>query len=81
MGESGRLSAREVEILELVAEGLTNREIARQFWVTESTVRVHLSRVYRKIGVTTGLRRRSGGGTSSRRPLRNHANSDFFRHR
>ena len=50
--QSGRLSAREVEILDLVAEGRTNREIARQFWVTETTVKFHLSRIYRKIGVT-----------------------------
>jgi DNA-binding CsgD family transcriptional regulator len=49
--QSGRLSAREVEILDLVAEGLTNREIARRFWVAENTVKFHLSRIYRKIGV------------------------------
>lgn len=53
MGElSGRLSAREMEILELVAEGRTNREIARRFWVTETTVKFHLTRIYRKLGVT-----------------------------
>ena len=53
MGEqSQELSAREVQILELVAEGRTNREIARTFWVTETTVKFHLTRIYRKIGVS-----------------------------
>ena len=53
MGEqSGPLSARELEILALVAEGWTNREIARYFWVTENTVKFHLSRIHRKLGVT-----------------------------
>lgn len=56
-GESGvvqarRLSSRELEILEFVAEGQTNREIAERFWVTETTVKFHLSRIYRKIGVS-----------------------------
>ena len=56
-GESGvvqarRLSSRELEILEFVAEGQTNREIAERFWVTETTVKFHLSRIYRKLGVS-----------------------------
>jgi len=46
------LSRRELEILQLVAAGLTNREIARHFWVTETTVKFHLTRIYRKIGVS-----------------------------
>ena len=46
-----RLSRREKEILQLVAEGMTNSEVARHFWVTETTVKFHLSRIYRKIGV------------------------------
>jgi DNA-binding NarL/FixJ family response regulator len=41
-----------MEVLELVAEGRTNREVAHRFWVTETTVKFHLSRIYRKIGVT-----------------------------
>jgi len=55
-GESGlvqarQLSSRELEILELVAAGQTNREIAQRFWVTETTVKFHLTRIYRKLGV------------------------------
>jgi DNA-binding NarL/FixJ family response regulator len=45
------LSRRELEVLKLVAGGATNGEIARKLWVTEQTVKFHLSNVYRKIGV------------------------------
>jgi DNA-binding NarL/FixJ family response regulator len=46
------LTAREHEILGLVAEGLTNARIAKKLWVTEQTVKFHLSNVYRKLGVS-----------------------------
>jgi DNA-binding NarL/FixJ family response regulator len=45
------LTERELEILLLVTEGLTNSRIARQLWVTEQTVKFHLSNTYRKLGV------------------------------
>ncbi len=45
------LTDRELEILKLVAEGHTNGRIARELWVTEQTVKFHLSNTYRKIGV------------------------------
>ncbi len=45
------LTQRELEILRLVAEGHTNGHIARQLWVTEQTVKFHLSNTYRKLGV------------------------------
>jgi DNA-binding NarL/FixJ family response regulator len=45
------LTQRELEILCLVAEGHTNGRIARQLWVTEQTVKFHLSNTYRKLGV------------------------------
>ena len=45
------LTQRELEILRLVAEGHSNGELARMLWVTEQTVKFHLSNVYRKIGV------------------------------
>jgi DNA-binding NarL/FixJ family response regulator len=50
--EGWRLTARELEVLGLVAAGLTNGDIAQQLWVTEQTVKFHLSNVYRKLGVT-----------------------------
>ncbi len=46
------LSAREREVLELVAEGLANKQIARQLGIAERTVKVHLGSVFRRIGVT-----------------------------
>jgi len=45
------LTDRELEILQLVAQGLTNGRIARELWVTEQTVKFHLSNTYRKLGV------------------------------
>ena len=45
------LTPRELEILRLVASGASNGVIARQLWVTEQTVKFHLSNVYRKLGV------------------------------
>ena len=46
-----KLTPRELEILLLVASGASNGLIARQLWVTEQTVKFHLSNVYRKLGV------------------------------
>ena len=45
------LTPRELEVLQLVAAGFTNEEIARSLWVTEQTVKFHLSNLYRKIDV------------------------------
>ena len=50
-GEDSVLSARELEVLRLVAAGSTNSEIARKLWVTEQTVKFHLSNIYRKLEV------------------------------
>jgi DNA-binding NarL/FixJ family response regulator len=45
------LTARELEILRHAAQGRTNGQIARELWVTEQTVKFHLSNTYRKLGV------------------------------
>jgi DNA-binding NarL/FixJ family response regulator len=47
-----RLTRREIEILRLVAEGRSNREVARLLWVTDQTVKFHLANTYRKLGVS-----------------------------
>jgi NarL family two-component system response regulator LiaR len=47
----GGLTRREVEILKLVAEGHSNAQLARMLWVTEQTVKFHLSNIYRKLRV------------------------------
>ena len=45
------LTRREREILALVTEGKSNSAMARELWVTEQTVKFHLSNIYRKLGV------------------------------
>ena len=49
--EQMELTRREVEILRLVAEGSSNAQLAQMLWVTEQTVKFHLSNIYRKLGV------------------------------
>lgn len=44
------LSAREREVLALVARGTSNREIARELFISEATVKTHLSHIYAKLG-------------------------------
>jgi DNA-binding NarL/FixJ family response regulator len=51
--ESSGLTRREVEALQLVAEGHTNKQIAATLWVTEHTVKFHLSNIYRKLGIAS----------------------------
>jgi DNA-binding NarL/FixJ family response regulator len=46
------LTPRQLEILRAVAEGQTNAEIARKLWLTEQTVKFHLSKIYRRLGVS-----------------------------
>ena len=45
------ISPREIEVLHLVANGLANKQIARQLEISEGTVKAHLGRVFRQIGV------------------------------
>ncbi len=45
------LSAREIEVLRCVAEGLTNGQIARRMLISEATVKTHLVRAFEKLGV------------------------------
>ena len=44
------ITPRELEILELIAQGLSNREIAERVFVSENTVKTHSSRVFDKLG-------------------------------
>ena len=63
------MSPRERETLELVAQGLTNAQVARTLWISPGTVRKHLENAYEKLDVHTrtgavavllGVSRRSG---------------------
>ena len=51
MDESAGLTRREHEILSLLVQGMTNKEIAQRLFISDKTVRNHLSGVYRKMGV------------------------------
>ncbi len=44
------ITGRELEVLQLIAEGLSNREIAEKLFVSENTVKTHSSRVFDKLG-------------------------------
>lgn len=48
--ESLGITRRELEILELIAAGLSNKEIAERVFVSENTVKTHSSRVFDKLG-------------------------------
>jgi DNA-binding NarL/FixJ family response regulator len=50
--EAGPLSQRELEVLELVAGGNTNREAAGRLFISEATVKTHLLHIYAKLGVS-----------------------------
>jgi two-component system, NarL family, nitrate/nitrite response regulator NarL len=51
--ETASLSERETAVLDAVARGLSNREIGRQLWISEQTVKFHLRNVYRKLGISS----------------------------
>lgn len=50
-GGADALSARELEVLRLVAAGSTNREVARALFISEATVKTHLLHIYAKLEV------------------------------
>jgi len=51
-GEPDRLSAREIEVMQLIGRGMSNAEIARELFLSEKTVKNHLTNIFRKIQVT-----------------------------
>jgi DNA-binding CsgD family transcriptional regulator len=71
--EVARLTRREHEILDLVAAGHSNAEIATSLWISPGTVRIHLQHVYKKLGVAnrTAAVARAQELIGSRRSLRN----------
>jgi LuxR family maltose regulon positive regulatory protein len=63
------LSERELEVLQLIAEGLTNQEIGSRLYLSPNTVKVHAHNIYGKLGVNNrtqaGARARGLGILSS----------------
>jgi RNA polymerase sigma factor (sigma-70 family) len=49
------LSARQQEIITLVCDGLSNKEIAKSLGVTEGTVKIHLHSIYEQLGVRSRI--------------------------
>ena len=49
----GQLTERELEVLALVAEGLSNRALASRLFVTERTVEAHVKQIFQKLGLST----------------------------
>jgi DNA-binding NarL/FixJ family response regulator len=47
----GNLTARQAEVLRLLADGLTNKEIAARLYLSPGTVERHLATIYRKLGL------------------------------
>jgi two-component system, NarL family, response regulator DegU len=50
--EENNLTAREIEVLELIAEGMINKEIAKQLYISEKTVKNHVSNIFKKLNVS-----------------------------
>ena len=55
MSDLSDLTPREIEILQLILAGRTNKAIATEFRIAEKTVEFHLRKMYTKIGVRTRL--------------------------
>ena len=55
------LSNREAEVAELVSKGLSNKEVANQLFVTEKTVKFHLTNIYKKMNVKSRSEERRVG--------------------
>lgn len=50
--DENNLTSREIEVLELIAEGMINKEIARQLYISEKTVKNHVSNIFKKLNVS-----------------------------
>lgn len=52
----GVLTQREIELVRMIAQGLSNREIAGRLFISEGTVKVHLHNIYEKLGISGRLK-------------------------
>jgi DNA-binding CsgD family transcriptional regulator len=49
------LSQREIQVMELIATGITNKRIAEKLYISEVTVKTHLTNIFRKLGLSSRL--------------------------
>ncbi len=71
--DGDELTAREAQVLELIAEGLSNGQIAERLFISRKTVSVHVSAILRKLGATSrteAARLLLSGATGPRAPRR-----------
>jgi two-component system response regulator DegU len=50
--DDNNLTAREIEVIELIAEGMINKEIAKRLYISEKTVKNHVSNIFKKLDVS-----------------------------
>jgi two-component system, NarL family, response regulator DegU len=50
--DENNLPSREIEVLDLIAEGMINKEIAKQLYISEKTVKNHVSNIFKKLNVS-----------------------------
>ena len=77
--EVSDLTRREKEILTLVAEGHSNAKLAKMLWVTEQTVKFHLSNVYRKLDVSNRTEAARWAQLNGLLPASDHGSADRTR--
>jgi two-component system, NarL family, nitrate/nitrite response regulator NarL len=53
--QGAKLTGREVDIIRLLARGLTNKEMAKSIRIAEGTVKIHLHNIYTKLGFNSRL--------------------------
>ncbi len=54
-GNDDKLTSRELEVLELMAEGFSHKEVAEKLYVSPETIRKHLSNIYGKLKVNNKI--------------------------
>ena len=80
-GRSMKLTRRELEVANLVAEGLTNRALAARLHLSERTVEGHIEHALNKLGMSSRTQWRFGSGDRGRQPHPHHDRLPAFRGR
>ena len=54
-GYAGLLTKRETEIMQLIAKGCTNKQIAAKLFISDETVKMHIKNIFRKLGTNNRI--------------------------